>query len=168
MPDMSWRRVSRVFGSVRHENGYPKSPQQSAPDPSAPLAPQAWADRARGAAYRRAALRGDAMNAHRTDKMEGRATRPARRSLMSRYAKPEHKKAAKVLGYALTLETPDAWYGASIVWQARMTPQEAAATAWAALHATEPELAQMVATAALGGAGAPLPTMEDVMADAGW
>ena len=108
------------------------------------------------------------MNAHRKDKMEGRATRPARRSLMSRYANPEHKKAAKVLGYALTLETPDAWYGASIVWQARMTPQEAAATAWAALHATEPELAQMVATAALGGAGAPLPTMEDVMADAGW
>jgi hypothetical protein len=108
------------------------------------------------------------MNAYRKDMLEGRAKRPARRSMMSRFAKPEHKKAAKVLGYALTLDTTDGWFAASAVWQARMTPQEAAAAAWAALQATEPELAQMVATAALGGAGAPRAAMEDVMADAGW
>ncbi|MFY9210037.1 MAG: hypothetical protein WAO69_02825 [Aestuariivita sp.] len=100
--------------------------------------------------------------------VEGRATRPAPRSMKARYAKSEHEKAAKVLGYALTLDTPDAWYAASAVWQARMTPQEAAAKAWAALHATEPELALMVARAALGCAGVPLPTLDDIVADAGW
>ena len=100
--------------------------------------------------------------------MEGRAIRPAPRSMMARYAKPAHKKAAKALGYALTLDTPEAWLAASTVWQARLTPQEAAVAAWAALRATDPDLALIVASEALGGAGMPPAALGDVMDDAGW
>jgi hypothetical protein len=88
--------------------------------------------------------------------------------MMARYAKPAHKKSANVLGYALTLDTPEAWLAASLIWQARLTPQEAAAAAWAALRATDPDIALMVAQAALGGAGMPLPPLDDVIDNAGW
>lgn len=108
------------------------------------------------------------MNVMNKGKMEGRAQRPATRSIMSRYAKPEHKRAAKVLGYALTLGTPDAWFSASAVWQARLTSQEAGAIAWAAINATEPCHASEVATAALGGYGMPQPALDDLMREAGW
>jgi hypothetical protein len=87
---------------------------------------------------------------------------------MSRYAQPRHKKAARVLGYAATLNTTDAWYAASALWEARLTPDEAAAMAWAALKATKPEWAAMAAESALGVAGAPLPTFSDIVQEAGW
>ena len=41
-------------------------------------------------------------------------------------------------------------------------------TAWAALTAQEPEFALMTADAALGGGGAPLPTLIDVIDEAGF
>lgn len=99
---------------------------------------------------------------------EGRATRPPPRSRMARYAKPAHKKAAKALGYALTLDTRDAWFAVSVVWQSRLSPQETATAALAALRATGPDYVQLVATEALGGAGTPLAPFGDVMDDAGW
>lgn len=91
-----------------------------------------------------------------------------RRSLMSLYAKSKHKRAAKALGYALTVDSEPAWLAASAIWQARLTPQETASMAWAALAATEPALAQEVASAALRGAGAPLPSFGPCMDDASW
>jgi len=108
------------------------------------------------------------MNARNRKGMEGRASGPAPTSMMARYAKTAHKTAAKVLGYALTLDTPETWLAASVVWQARLTPQEAAAAALAALRATDPDIALMVAQAALGGAGIPLSPLDDVIDDAGW
>jgi len=98
----------------------------------------------------------------------GGAVRPASQSLMTRHAKPAHKKAAKVLGYALTLDTPDDWFATSALWQARLMPQETAAIGWAALHATGAELAEMVARGALEGVGAPLPTFSDFISEASW
>ena len=69
--------------------------------------------------------------------------------------KPRHKAAARVLGYAVTLNSAEAWCAAATVWHVRLTPQEAAGMAWAALKALEPEIALMTAETALGGAGAP-------------
>ncbi|MGK7754684.1 MULTISPECIES: hypothetical protein [unclassified Roseovarius] len=100
--------------------------------------------------------------------MEGRASRPAPRSRMARYAKPAHKKAAKALGYALTLDSRDAWFAASVVWQARLTPQEAATAACAALRAAGPDFVHLVATEAPGDAGTPLAPFGDIMDDARW
>ena len=80
--------------------------------------------------------------------------------------KPAHKRASRVLGYALTLGCPVGWQAASALWQARLTPQEIAALASAALKATAPDLAQLVAEAFHRRAGAPLPTFGDVMLDA--
>jgi len=79
------------------------------------------------------------------------------RSAMSLYAKDRHQRAAKMLGYCLTLETPDAWNGFSLVASLRLTPNERAALALAALNSLEPDEAEMTAAAAIGSAGAPLP-----------
>ncbi|MEY8842038.1 hypothetical protein AB9K41_23665, partial [Cribrihabitans sp. XS_ASV171] len=72
---------------------------------------------------------------------------------MSLYAKKAHKRAAKALGYALTLGGFDAWRDASAIWSARLAPDERAAVAWAALTALSREDAEKVATGVLGGAG---------------
>ncbi|MDP2739055.1 MAG: hypothetical protein Q8O82_10255 [Pseudorhodobacter sp.] len=63
----------------------------------------------------------------------------------------------RMLGYCLTLETPDAWNGFSLVASLRLTPNERAALAFAALNSLEPDEAEMTAAAAIGSAGAPLP-----------
>lgn len=78
-----------------------------------------------------------------------------RRSAISLYAKTAHKKAAKLLGYALVLGTYGGWEGASAVWQARLTEAERAALAWAALRSLDRDNAMLVAETVLGGAGAP-------------
>ena len=108
------------------------------------------------------------MSIHITPEEAGRASRPARRSLMSIYAKPRHKAAARVLGYAVTLNSAEAWCAAATIWHVRLTPQEAAGMAWAALKAMEPEIALMTVETALGGAGAPLPTFHDLVDEAGF
>ena len=108
------------------------------------------------------------MSIHIKQEKGGRAICLASLSPMSRYAKARHKKAAKVLGYAVTLDTPDAWHSASVLWGIHLTPEEAACAASAALMATTPGYAQEVAEAALCGAGAPLPTFIDVVEEAGF
>ncbi len=78
-----------------------------------------------------------------------------RRSAISKFAKRAHKKAAKLLGYALVLGTYEAWETASAIWQARLTETERAALAWAALRSLDHDDAVTVAETALGRAGAP-------------
>lgn len=85
---------------------------------------------------------------------------------MSKYARPAHKRAAKMLGYALTLDSFDGWETASAIWQARLTATERAALAWAALRALDDDQAETVAETVLGGAGAPLPPFLDALPDA--
>ena len=72
------------------------------------------------------------------------------RSAMSLYAKDRHKRAAKVLAYALT--DPDTWAAAGAVWAVRLTTNELASLAYTALRALEPEARAMTFNAAHWGA----------------
>jgi len=71
------------------------------------------------------------------------------RSAMSLYAKGRHKRAAKALAYALT--DPDIWAAAGAVWAVRLTTNELASVAYAALSALEPESREAVYDAAQWG-----------------
>jgi hypothetical protein len=79
------------------------------------------------------------------------------RSTMSRHANPAHKKAARSLGYALTLGDEAAWSGFTIVVLSGLTLKERAALAFSTLQSMAPEEAAMTATAALEGAGVGMP-----------
>ncbi|WP_146193145.1 hypothetical protein [Maritimibacter sp. 55A14] len=87
---------------------------------------------------------------------------------MQKYAKRDHKRAARMLGYSLTLGTVEGWEAASEIWRLRLTATERAALSWAALRSLDPDQATMVAETVLGGAGAPLPPLMDPMTDARW
>lgn len=83
--------------------------------------------------------------------------------------KRDHKRMSRMMGYALTLGDADAWVGFATVATARMTSEERAALAWAALRSLDtPEQAEMVAEAVLQFADYPLPTFLSPMDDARW
>jgi len=73
------------------------------------------------------------------------------KSAMSLYAKDRHKKAAKGLGFALTLGTESAWHSLTIILMARLTEAERAALAFATLNSLSENHAYMTASAALFG-----------------
>lgn len=60
-------------------------------------------------------------------------------------------RAGRMVEYALTLGTADAWHGAAYVFAARLTKQERAALAYAALKSLDHDTAYMVASATLFG-----------------
>ena len=62
-----------------------------------------------------------------------------RRTAMSRHAQDRHKRASKMLGYALTLGDAPTWAQAGAVWQMRLTEVELASVAFAALQGLEPD-----------------------------
>ena len=70
---------------------------------------------------------------------------------MSLYAKDRHKRAAKMLGFALTADTPDLWHGTAAVWAKRLTTAELASLAYAALLGLEPDDREAVFGAAQWG-----------------
>ena len=73
------------------------------------------------------------------------------------------------MGYTLTLGGYDAWEIFSLVAMARMTPEERAALAWAALRSLDtPEQAELVAESVLKFADYPLPPFLSPMDDARW
>lgn len=77
---------------------------------------------------------------------------------MSKYAANRHKRAARMLGYSLTIGTPDAWWGLAPVLRARLTVRELMSLAFMALNALDRDAAAMTAEAALcGRAGEPQP-----------
>ncbi|WP_128910606.1 hypothetical protein [Tropicibacter alexandrii] len=88
------------------------------------------------------------------------------RSALSRFMAPSHKRLSKMLGYCLMLGRSDAWSGFSDVAAARLTIEERAALAFAALRSLHPRHAEMTAAAALGAAGEPLPAFLDEMTTA--
>ena len=63
---------------------------------------------------------------------------------MSLYAEKAHKRIARMVGYALTLGTYEAWAGASVVIRAHLTAEERAALAWSALNALDTHEAELV------------------------
>ena len=66
-----------------------------------------------------------------------------------------HLGACRMVGYALHLGADDfdGWMQAAFVWRARLSAQERAALAYAAMRALDPEDAAAVADAALGADG---------------
>ncbi|PCJ08756.1 MAG: hypothetical protein COB16_06590 [Rhodobacteraceae bacterium] len=70
---------------------------------------------------------------------------------MSLYAKDSHKRAAKSLGFALTLGTESAWHSLTIILMARLTEAERAQLAFATLNSLSENHAYMTASAALFG-----------------
>ncbi len=87
---------------------------------------------------------------------------------MSLYAKDRHKRAVKMLGYALTLATNECWRSTADVWTIRLTLDERYALALAALTTLPFEDAEQVLAEVMGGAGMPLPPFLDPLSDAQW
>ncbi len=90
---------------------------------------------------------------------------------MAKYIKPEVKSAARMLGYCLTLDTRDSWWGLVPVLTARLTEPQRVSLAFMALKSCDPENAELTASAALGwgaGAGAPLPPFLSYTDEAAW
>ncbi|MFC4731976.1 hypothetical protein [Salipiger abyssi] len=68
---------------------------------------------------------------------------------MSKFAKLAHKRVAKALGFALTLARESGWHGFSTVLRTRLTTEERAALAFAALRSLDDHTAYLTASAAL-------------------
>ncbi|MBL4917750.1 hypothetical protein [Szabonella alba] len=85
---------------------------------------------------------------------------------------PDHKRMSRMLGYTLTIGTPEAWQGFRRVAQVRMTEAERAMLAFFMLNTLSRDLAEGIARFALNAAGDPLPPflggMEDARSWAGW
>ncbi|WP_370049322.1 MULTISPECIES: hypothetical protein [Salipiger] len=73
----------------------------------------------------------------------------SRRSTMSLYAKGAHKRVARMLGFALTLGDEAGWHGFHTVLKARLTREERAALAFAALKSLDEDTAYLTASVAL-------------------
>lgn len=115
------------------------------------------------------ALLGPPRQLHRPDARFAGGGVMSRKSAMSLYAKPEHKRMAKALGYALTLGDGHTWEGFSALAMARLDEKERVSLAWAAMMALDPDHVEPVASAVLDGAGIPLPSFfAKVMDDAAW
>ncbi len=70
---------------------------------------------------------------------------------MLNWGDPDHMRAMRVAGHALTLGTSDAWLIASAVWAARLSVPERVALAYAALKALDEDEAYLTASAAIFG-----------------
>lgn len=81
--------------------------------------------------------------------------------VMCELAKPGHKRAARMLGFAFALGNFEGWAGAALVLRAHLAATERAALAWAALRSLEDEDAKAVARHYFAGAGMPPPTLFD-------
>lgn len=75
---------------------------------------------------------------------------------ISKYYKDRHKRAARMLGYCLTLNTPDVWLGAADFLRKRLTMPELVGLAYSILEALPRDIALEAAQARLGGAGQPI------------
>lgn len=86
--------------------------------------------------------------------------------------KPEHKRMSRMIGYCLTLGTPEAWAGFRFAALPLLTEVEKAMLAYFALTSFEPENIELLAGAAIRSSGHPLPPflggMEDARSWAAW
>jgi hypothetical protein len=71
------------------------------------------------------------------------------------HMRPAYQSVAKSIGYALTLEHPDAWQGLPVILRARLDERERGMMAYTSLRAMDADNAAAVAGAFLGGAGMP-------------
>lgn len=70
---------------------------------------------------------------------------------MQAFAKDAHKRAAKLLGYGLTLDTLDGWQAVANVWAVRLTTGERASILMAALASLKPDQAAAILDHAFSG-----------------
>lgn len=102
------------------------------------------------------------------NKAENRGLSKGKSTLSAAVSDP-HKRASRILGLALTLDTQSGWNGAAAVWGVRLSDNERANIAHAALQTLDLETAQTVVEYAFGGAGVPTPPFLDPLYDAqGW
>ena len=87
---------------------------------------------------------------------------------MTLYAKPGHKSVSRGVGCALTRGTADAWLGLVTVLRGRLSDDERAALAFAALKPLGDDTALLTIEAACKGLGLPLLPGADVEGDARW
>ncbi|WP_290689426.1 hypothetical protein [Haematobacter sp. UBA3484] len=88
---------------------------------------------------------------NKADQLRPKAYKKPNRSAMARYAQDRHKRAARILGYALTADAPDVWGQASVIFSARLTEMELASLAFAALRALDEGARELVCEAAAVG-----------------
>ena len=89
------------------------------------------------------------------------------RPAMAEFAKDRHKRAAKALGYALTLDSESGWHALSMILTARLSREERAALAFAALCSLDDDAGRITADFAIAeDAGPPLGGLADVVQDA--
>ena len=67
------------------------------------------------------------------------------------YAKDSHKRAAKLLGYGLILDTVEGWQSVANVWAVRLTAGERASILMAALASLRPDQAAAIPDHAFSG-----------------
>lgn len=79
-----------------------------------------------------------------------------------------HQRAAKALGYALTLASPKHWDSTAIIWEARLELAERYELARSVMLAMCPETIEALFEDVMGGAGYPLPPLLDPLEDAKW
>lgn len=89
-------------------------------------------------------------------------------SILSRFMLDRHKRAAKTLGYVLTLAEPMKWAATARIWEARLNPTERYELARSVMLAMQPEDIEAVIADVTGAAGYPLPSFLDPLADAQW
>lgn len=87
-------------------------------------------------------------------------------SAMAKFAKDTHKRAARVVGYALTLGDADAWADAALFFSLRLSEDERAGIAWAGLRSLSSDRAEEIAALTYRSTGMPMPTFLDPMAEA--
>lgn len=71
---------------------------------------------------------------------------------LSKFAKDRHKRACRMVGYALTADDPAIWHQTAAILAHRLSTRELASVAYAALRALDPEAREMVFGAAQWGA----------------
>lgn len=82
------------------------------------------------------------------------------------YITHDHRAASRCLGFALTTNEVEAWHDCTAVWRMRLTEQERAGLAWAALRGLAPDTAEHVALEALNCAGMPMPLLSPIVEEA--
>lgn len=77
-----------------------------------------------------------------------------------------HRRIERAFGFVLVAQDRESWQGFSFILRARLSREEAAALAWAAMKAANPEDAARIAAEVSSVAGAPLAPFLSVMHEA--
>lgn len=91
-------------------------------------------------------------------------------SSIRKYASKAHKSIARAIGFALVLGEAKAWLDLNLLFRARLTAQERAALAFAAMTSLDTDQRVMIAQSTIKdkSIGAPLPTFFELHEEAKW